>query len=414
MNVVRHVVREIDIRGVVDKAVARTAHNDAAVNRTARAGGVCAAAMEVDRVATPDIGACTWRCREDDSGTRSVTNGVFRELKVEVVERDLLVGPSKLGERRVLHTGIVRVHEHDVPAMSGRRVLGRQLDIASRVGHIDIKVGSRRDVIQCQRLIERDGRAIDRGNRANFVTGRALRPGDDDFVASIPASRNAAELQRCCAGGGMIRQSHTVSRLGSMNFRRPLQDGSATELFRVPVRVDDTVVDEHDLRGNAGCDRVRSRTHLEAAMRRTDNRVDAQLGVDIRRETERAVNANGLEFVRNDRIDRQRHPCGNDNPCAVGWRRSVFPDAWIRPVSRCDHGIRRLIRRDQSHRCGMGMLNVFGCAGCFCVVTLWSCRHHRIAGKQCSDLKSLCVRPASLNPCCRTPSRGPTICEATK
>ena len=188
-----------------------------------------------------------------------------------------------------------------------------------------------------------------------------------------------------------------MSRLSSVNLRLSLQNGTAAELFRIPIRVDDSVIHKDDSRSDVGCDRIRRRAHFEATVRRTDNRVDAEFGIDVGLEVERAVNADRLEFLWDDRVDRQRHALRNDNPGSVSWQNAVLPDRRVGPVAGDDNCIRCLVRRDKSHRRRMDVLSMIVVLAPAILTTMINVtmsvahRHgsNRGAGQQGSNLQQL-------------------------
>ena len=86
-HVVGHIVDEVHMRSVVHKPIPRTPHHHTAGHHSRCARGRCAAAVEVDRIPPSDVGPCARRRRKHDTGAGRVTHGVFREIKVDVIQR---------------------------------------------------------------------------------------------------------------------------------------------------------------------------------------------------------------------------------------------------------------------------------------------------------------------------------------
>ena len=83
------------------------------------------------------------------------------------------------------------MHEHDMSTPIGGCVLRCELHISTGIGHVDIQVRLRCDVIQSQSFIQCDVRTIDGGYRSNFVTGRTLRTRNHNLRAHVPADWHA-------------------------------------------------------------------------------------------------------------------------------------------------------------------------------------------------------------------------------
>ena len=198
-------------------------------------------------------------------------------------------------------------------------------------------------MVLIQRCIQRHICAADRRDRANFVTGWAIRSSDDHFVANIPTGWCRCEDQRCVSGDRMPGKRHLVSRRGSMNFSLALQYRPTTELFRIPCAINHSIVSKH----NSGSDVSRNwtccRAHFESTMRRTDDRVDPQLGVNVVREIQRTVNTDRFEFGRYHGIDRQGHALRNNDPSPGRWQSTVLPDGRVGPAAGGDNCVGGLV-----------------------------------------------------------------------
>ena len=122
MNVVRHIVRQVDVRRVIDEPITWTANNNASVNDTRRTARRCSTTMEVNWISPADVVSSTRCCCKHDAGAGGVADRVFCEVKVKIIQRNLLVGTAKFGELRIGNIHVVRMHEHDVAAMGGRGI----------------------------------------------------------------------------------------------------------------------------------------------------------------------------------------------------------------------------------------------------------------------------------------------------
>ena len=147
----------------------------------------------------------------------------------------------------------------------------------------------------------------------------------------------------------MNGQSRAMRGSRAYDLNGPMKNRSATELLRVPSSIDCPIIRKDHACSDIILNRIRSRSHFKSSVRSADDGVDTKLGIDIRRESKRSVDANGLEFWLDHAIHGHRVLHRNQNAGSSSWQNAVLPSGGVRPVARSDCHMSCLLHRDQSH-----------------------------------------------------------------
>jgi len=95
--------------------------------------------------------------------------GRLQIRECEVIYSDGFIRPSNTMESSVRNIHVQRVHEHDVPAPGRIGCFRRHFHVPCQIGHVDLQVRGRRNVVVCQRTIKNDPSALDGLNPYQIV-----------------------------------------------------------------------------------------------------------------------------------------------------------------------------------------------------------------------------------------------------
>ncbi len=343
--VIGHVAEEVDVARVVGECPARVAGHDRIGHDTRGGAGIGTATMEVHRVATANVVAA------ELLETAVPTDGAGLDLaEIDIVELLRLVGPAHVAEASAADLGVERVHHHEVATTIDLRVLRRELHVAGQVGDVEVEVAGRRHVVQLQRLAEPNGGAVDAGDDPEFVAGRAVRSGDDDLVAGIPADERAVHLDARVTGPGEAGDGRAMGDIAALHDGRAVEQRAAGDEARVLAAVDRAVVGELNRCNDVVGHRLLRRAHLERAAGCGHERVHLQLGVDVGREPERAVDTDALDLGVELRVDRDGHAGRNVDHAACP-RHAAAPGGGRAPVAAGRRDVRGIGDLHQAHHC---------------------------------------------------------------
>ena len=129
-----NIVDEIDITGMVDKPPARIAGYNTATDDSRRATPLNTITVKMNRI--------TATC---------ITTSLFHEeafiIKIWTIQWSKLVGAAQIIERSIRHIHISGMHEHHVTATINGCVLRGEFHIAAEVGHMNLQVIPRSEVV---------------------------------------------------------------------------------------------------------------------------------------------------------------------------------------------------------------------------------------------------------------------------
>ena len=129
-----NIVDEIDITGMVNKPPAWIARHHTSANDSGRATPLNTVAMKMNGIAPPSI------------STRFFHKESFI-IEIWTIQGSKLVSAAKIIEGSIRHIHFSRMHEHHVTATINGCVLRRELHIAADIGHMNLQVIPRRDVV---------------------------------------------------------------------------------------------------------------------------------------------------------------------------------------------------------------------------------------------------------------------------
>ena len=90
--------------------------------------------MEMNRIAASSVSACLF-------------NKESFIIKIRTIQSSKLVSSAKIIECCIGYINISRVHEHHMTATVNGSVLRGEFHVARQIGHMDLQVVTRRDVV---------------------------------------------------------------------------------------------------------------------------------------------------------------------------------------------------------------------------------------------------------------------------
>ena len=189
-------------------------------------------------------------------------------------------------------------------------VLRGEFHVARQIGHMDLQVVTRRDVVLVQGSIQKNARPFNGLNPDGFIPLTIwARPSDDQLITHGPTGR-------LCIQDNLLIPPLRINRCGdSRGFRRavnpsgPVKDGATPHQHRVILNTQRSQIGEDDLSTHIRWNRLLRRADLQSTSWRRDQRVDSQFRIAICCKPQLTIHPKPLQRRRQFAIERE-HPSG--------------------------------------------------------------------------------------------------------